>query len=220
MASIIRSKHSIWDNLRKDELRTIALYDTSLTVAEESDASGAWLVELRRWAKERFGGRLKIVNAAESARNSQWGLKHLDERVLAHHPDFVFIEFGMNDSYAPYTCTLQHVEGQIGHLILRIHEARSGVALMTMNPTIVDALDPVAPGKHNSLPAFYQLHAEPARRNQLDSIDHYSVWIAREHREPGYLKNNIRDGAHPQGPATVEITWANLETDLNEGTST
>ena len=44
-------------------------------------------------------------------------------------------------------------------------------------------------------------------------------WIARELREPGYLKNNIRDGVHPQGPAAVQITWSNMENYLSEVTS-
>jgi lysophospholipase L1-like esterase len=219
MAYTIRSKHSIWDDLRRGESRTVVLYGTSLTIAEGPEASGAWVLEFRRWAKERFGDRLKIVNAAESARNSQWGLENLAERVIARHPDFVFIEFGMNDSYVPYACTLKQVERQIGELIRRIQEARSGVALMTMNPKIEDAVEPVAPAQHNLLAAFYRLYADAASRHQLDFIDHYSAWIARELREPGYLKNHIRDGVHPQGPATVEITWANLEAYLNEVTS-
>jgi hypothetical protein len=91
---------------------------------------------------------------------------------------------------------------------------------MTMNPKIEDALEPVAPGKHNLLPAFYQLYADATRRHQLDFLDHYSEWIARELREPCYLKNNIRDGVHPQGPAAVQITWSNMENYLSEVTST
>ena len=221
MAFTIRSRHSIWDALRKGESRTIALYGTSLTIAEEPDASGAWVLEFRRWANQRFGERLRIINSAESGKNSQWGLENLDERIVSKQPDFVFIEFGMNDSYTPYNCTLKQVEGQIEELIRRIQTTApdTGIALMTMNPKIEDALEPVAPSKHNLLPAFYQLYADAARRHQLDFLDHYSEWIARELLEPGYLKNNIRDGVHPQGPAAVQITWSNMENYLSEVTS-
>lgn len=222
MAFTIRSKHSIWDDLRKGGSRTIALYGTSLTIAEEPGASGAWVLEFRRWASERFGERLRIINSAESGKNSQWGLENLDERILSKKPDFIFIEFGMNDSYTPYCCTLRQVEGQIEELIQRIQKAipGTGIALMTMNPKIEDAHEPVAPGKHNLLPAFYELYAQAARRHQLDFIDHYSDWIARELREPGYLKNNIKDGVHPQGHSAVQITWTNMENYLNEVSST
>lgn len=151
-------------------------------------------------------------------KNSQWGLEQLEERVLKNKPDYVFIEFGMNDSYVPYACTLAQVEKQIDELterILRSHP-NLGICLMTMNPKIENAEKPVAPGRHNLLTEFYRLYQESSEKKKLDFIDHHGRWIQRERNEPGYLKKHIPDGVHPDGESAKEIVGGGVKEFLKE----
>lgn len=209
---------TIWDSLKKGKTQTIIFYGTSLTCQEYVGGAGEWMMEVRKWGSERFGDRLKIINAAEGGKNSQWGLEQLEERVLKNKPDYVFIEFGMNDSYVPYACTLAQVEKQIDELterILRSHP-NLGICLMTMNPKIENAEKPVAPGRHNLLTEFYRLYQESSEKKKLDFIDHHGRWIQRERNEPGYLKKHIPDGVHPDGESAKEIVGGGVKEFLKE----
>lgn len=64
----------------------------------DSITFGQWVQEEQKWVNQvttRFN--LEGVNAGISGNTSADGLKRLQSDVLVHHPDFVIINFGMND---------------------------------------------------------------------------------------------------------------------------
>ena len=49
------------------------------------------------YTKEKYGGEVECVNTAVGGKNVFWGQSELEERVISHAPDMVFVGFGMND---------------------------------------------------------------------------------------------------------------------------
>jgi len=43
--------------------------------------------------EQNYPGHTKVINGALGGANSRWGRSALDEKVLQHNPDTVFIEF-------------------------------------------------------------------------------------------------------------------------------
>ncbi len=212
------SNGTFWNALKEGKKQKLLLYGTSLTISESEGASGEWVLELRKWGKEKFQDRLTVINSAEGGKSSKWGLEQLKERVLNHQPDYVLIEFGMNDSDKFQLRTLKEVQEQLSEIILQIKASNPtiGIGLMTMNPKIENAINPAHAGRHNLLPAYYDLYREAAIKYHLDFIDHYSSWIEREKKEPGFLVQHIPDGVHPDGESVKMITFENLKTFLTE----
>jgi lysophospholipase L1-like esterase len=203
-----------WQAIKDGKPQKLVIYGTSLTIREWKGGSGEWVAEFRKWSKDKL---ITIINSAEGGKNSKWGLENLEDRVLKYQPDYVLIEFGMNDSYAPYHCTPEQVRQQLDAMISSLKQLNPdvGICLMSMNPTIDDADKPVAPGTHKLLPAFYDLYRDAAIRHGLDYIDNYATWTEREKSEPGFLKTHILDGVHPDGESAKMITWSNIENFLN-----
>lgn len=202
----------VWTDLLAGEQATLLLYGTSLTATEYPDQCGAWVIELRKWAKSLFGERLVITNSAEGSKDSQWGLDHLEDRVFPYQPAYLWIEFGMNDSYIPYASTLAEVEKRLATLLQKIRKElpNTGIGLLSMNPKIEDALEAVAPGQHNLLSEIYGLYRAAAESFDTDFIDIHGRWIEREMADPGFLQRHIRDGVHPDGDSAREIIFPAL----------
>ena len=80
------------EKLNAGQSQKIVIYGTSLTKV------GAWGGQLQVVLNQQFPGKAKVINGAQGGSNSVWGLKSLDEKVLKHNPDVVFIEFAINDS--------------------------------------------------------------------------------------------------------------------------
>jgi len=199
----------VWKNLLAGKQTTILLYGTSLTATEFPDQCGAWVIGLRKWATSHFGDRLTIKNSAEGGKDSQWGIDHLEDRVVAYRPNYLWIEFGMNDSCTPYGSTLADVEKRLATLLQRIRKElpTTGVGLLSMNPKIENALKPVAPGQHNLLSEIYSLCRAAAEQFDTDFLDIHGRWIERELADHGFLQRHIRDGVHPDGDSALEIIF-------------
>src|SRR5262249_42339815 len=75
---------------------TIVAYGTSLT------AGSTWPSLVGARLDEVAPGLATVVNAGQIGMASNWGLDHVDDRVLARRPDTVMIEFSINDAYVPY----------------------------------------------------------------------------------------------------------------------
>ena len=80
------------EKLRAGREQTIVYYGTSLTQA------GAWTRFLTEELTAKFPGQVTARNSGGPGMHSGWGLRNVDERVIAHKPDVVFIEFAINDA--------------------------------------------------------------------------------------------------------------------------
>jgi lysophospholipase L1-like esterase len=89
------------------------------------------------------GFPVRVINAGVGGNSTDDGLRRFDKDVLAHHPDLVVIQFGINDSAVdvwrnpPATAPRVSIEtfgANLRRLIERSHQAGARVVLMTTNP--------------------------------------------------------------------------------------
>ena len=89
------------------------------------------------------GFPVRVINAGVGGNSTTDGLDRFDKDVLAHHPDLVVIQFGINDSAVdvwrnpPATAPRVSIETfgvNLRRLIERSHQAGARVVLMTTNP--------------------------------------------------------------------------------------
>lgn len=104
--NILKKLHSDSD----EELR-IAYLGGSIT------AAAGWRVKTLEWLKERYPNKnLSEIHAAIGGTGSDLGVFRLEQDVLRHDPDFLFVEFAVNDGGAPPE---------------RIHKAMEGIVRQT-----------------------------------------------------------------------------------------
>lgn len=90
--------------LKKKQALHLLLYGDSISAgANASSTTGAepylpvfGALVAKEWEKQ-YGAPVKFTNTAVGGMESNWGLKHVKERVIDHHPDLVIIAYGMND---------------------------------------------------------------------------------------------------------------------------
>ena len=89
------------------------------------------------------GFPVRVINAGVGGNSTTDGLDRFDRDVLAHHPDLVVIQFGINDSAVdvwrnpPATSPRVSIEtfgANLRRLIERSRQAGARVVLMTTNP--------------------------------------------------------------------------------------
>ncbi|MCM8534620.1 MAG: SGNH/GDSL hydrolase family protein [Lentisphaeraceae bacterium] len=174
--------------LQAGKAQKIVVYGTSLT------AKGPWAPVFQKMLQEKFGENASLINSGGSGKDSNWGLAHLEKKVLAHEPDVVFIEFGMNDAVTRFKNTKETVEHNVELMITRIQKSLPNceIILTTMNP----AFHPVGHRSHRTdLNAYYDIYREAAETHNLVLIDHFKNW-------QDFLKNKnyklyIPDSVHP-----------------------
>ena len=69
-----------------------------------------------------YPGTVEVINSAQAAMWSTWGVENLRERVLEYKPDMVIIEFAMNDAYLPYTTSIEAARLNLEYMVYRIRE--------------------------------------------------------------------------------------------------
>ena len=89
----------------KGEPVTVAFLGGSITqgsVSSTPETCYAYLVY--SWWKERFPkSEVTYVNAGIGGTPSQFGVARVEEEVLGYNPDFMTVEFSVNDSTQSYT---------------------------------------------------------------------------------------------------------------------
>ena len=112
----VAKKTRLIDRLRQGSKQTVVAYGTSLTKV------GAWVDQLRTVFNEQFPGQVNLINGAQGGANSDWGVENLQEKVLRHRPDCVFIEFSINDAVGSRRMSLEHARNNLNQMIDRILE--------------------------------------------------------------------------------------------------
>lgn len=94
--TFVLAQDKVIKSLEKGENQKIVIYGTGLFAAKEG-----WTAMLEGSLNARYPGKAEVVNSAQSAMWSTWGVENLCERVLEQKPNMVIIEFAMNDAYLP-----------------------------------------------------------------------------------------------------------------------
>lgn len=85
------------------------------------------------YLENKFKSEIVYINTAVGGKDVNWGQSELDERVIAHSPDLIFIGFGMNDGKK----TIDAYRSGVQNMIDSIHTALPNaevVLLATMLP--------------------------------------------------------------------------------------
>ena len=195
---------TVFENLQAGKKQTVIAYGTSLT------HQGAWTNELGWYFAKQFPDQVTFKNAAQSGKNSEWGLANFEERVLAHRPDLIIIEFSVNDAVTKGDITLEESRANLDKMVqaLRQQNPKVDIVLQTMNPAW-DA-PKTAPKKSASerpnLEAYYEVYRSYAREHSLPLVDHYVTWRALQKNDPEKFQKAVPDGTHPNNSSSQWLT--------------
>lgn len=168
--------------------QTIVTYGTSLT------AGGAWVGQLQQALEKRYPGLAHVVNSGQGAMWSQWGLDHLDERVIAKKPDAVLIEWSINDAYLDYKTSVEQCRQNLNTMIDRILAAlpKCEIIIEVMNPPTGEHLT-----RRPNIAAYEQVYRDVAKARHLRLVDHSPQWKAVIAAGGDRWKTYMPDGIHP-----------------------
>jgi hypothetical protein len=126
----------------------------------------------------------------------------LDEKVLKHKPDTVFIEFSVNDAVSSRKTSIEQAQDNLEDIIDRILKANPDceIILMVMNPPVGKAKD-----QRPNLAAYNQMYRDVAKKRRLRLIDHYPIWEKLLNEDPGLFIQYVPDGIHPVREGTLHV---------------
>ncbi len=96
--------NNTYNCLTEKKQLNVAYIGGSVTVGTGGDGKNSWRQLTTQWLSTNFpNATVNEIHAGIGGTASLWGLFRLDRDVLAHNPDLVFIEFGVNDSDCNFT---------------------------------------------------------------------------------------------------------------------
>lgn len=190
-------------NLRDSKAQTIVLYGTSLT------HGGEWAVATKAWFAERFPGKATVINSAGPGQNSQWGLANLDERVLAHQPDLVLMEFSYNDAHEKFNLTVAQAAANLEAMVRGIRAKRPScdIVLQVMNANWDAPNGKRTMSARPQLASFNDNYRACAKAHALPLLDHFPAWLALKEKDRELFERYVPDGTHPTKEGSLAVTW-------------
>ena len=169
----------------------IVVLGTSLSARSD------WPAALEAALSDCLGRPASVAVVARPGASSAWGMGQV-ERVAAHAPDLVVVEFAVNDAdllngLRPGRSASAH-EVILSELAALAPEAR--LVLMTMSP----AFGPRGWARPR-LEAHYALYPHLAARHGAGLVDLYPRWLAR----PEPPRELLPDGLHPTDAAARAV---------------
>lgn len=194
-------------NLHAGKAQTVVLYGTSLT------HGGEWAVATKTWFSEHYAGKATVLNSAGPGQNSQWGLANLDERVLAHQPDLVLIEFSYNDAHEKFKLTVEQAASNLDAMVRGIRAKRPtcDIVLQVMNANWDAPNEKPAMSSRPQLTAFNDNYRAYAKAHGLPLIDHFPAWQALKEKDADLFHRYVPDGTHPNKDGSLAITWPGVK---------
>lgn len=193
--------------LRAGQPQTVVVYGTSLT------EHGPWVKPLREWFDGRYPGKVTLVNSGGSGQNSDWGVQNVQAKVVAKHPDLVFIEFSYNDCVTRFHLTPAHARENLDQIVRAIQKenANAAIILQTMNVPWDAPNGNKSASNRPQLDEFNDVYRACAREQHLTLLDHYPDWVKFRDAEPDKFHAAVPDGTHPNGEGTMAVTWPEIE---------
>lgn len=94
----------VFEKAAKGESITFAVLGGSITQGANAGSEKCYGALLANWLREKFpDSQINFVNAGIGATNSLMGIHRLDRDVLCHNPDFVVVEYSVNDDNSDLT---------------------------------------------------------------------------------------------------------------------
>lgn len=170
--------------------------------------------QIAKYIQSRFSSNttFKWMNAGVSGTGTDLGSFRIEEQVLQHNPDLVFVEFAVNGAYKP------GMEGIVRKiirnnpdtdicLIYTIREGQTAAYQRGVVPANIKGLDSIA--SHYQLPSVH-LGMEPAALEKENKL----IWKGKSNTDSSRILFTI-DGIHPL-PAGGNIYAAALARAINK----
>lgn len=161
---------------------------------------------------QRAGFRCKVINSGVGSSHTgsvkdndfakvKHGMERFDSDVLAHHPDWVIINFGLNDAYQDNGINgvaripLKQYRKNITHFIRKIRKQSGRVILLTPNPLGSNYEE----FRYLQVKKYAQCIRNIARKEHLILIDSWQLFY-RYAAFQGWKQNIdtlFSDGIHP-----------------------
>lgn len=199
---------NVFKNLQSGKPQVLVAYGTSLT------ALGAWVGAVQQWFDAKYPHLVTVINNGMKGQNSDAGVAHLQDKVLDHHPDLVFLEFAYNDAHVRFKLTPEHCADNLDQIVrgIRAQNPQAAIVLQTMNVGWDSPTAFKAESERPQLDAYYDNYRHYARDHGLPLVDNEPNWLKLKQTDPAKYHAYLPDGNHPNRTASLEITWPAVKT--------
>lgn len=127
------------------------------------------------------------------------GMDRFEKAVLSHHPDWVTLNFGLNDAYqdkgdgTASRIPLEAFIANLTHFITEIKKINGRVILLTPNP-LSSKLEPF---RHERLKLYKDAVIKLAKSEHVELINSWKVFGKYARKNPGGMEGLMPDGLHP-----------------------
>lgn len=232
-AEILRARggfNNLFAKLRAGQPVTIAYFGGSITEgAGASKEQNTYRALTTQWFRNQFPkAKITEVNAGIGGTGSNLGVFRMNDDVLSHHPDLIFVEFAVNDSSGESITILKTMEG----IVRQAWKADPKTDLCFIytyqekqQSDLESGVFHRAAGLHDQLAEYYGIPAISVALPISQLISQHKM-IPRPPRDAKNAEMPVpegvllfsRDGVHPCDPAaavyadTIEQAMPALET--------
>jgi lysophospholipase L1-like esterase len=127
------------------------------------------------------------------------GMDRFEKDVLSHRPDWVTLNFGLNDAYqdkgdgTASRIPLDSFIANLSHYIIEIKKINGRIILLTPNP-LSSKLEPF---RHERLKLYRDAVIKLAKSERVDLINSWKVFGKYARKDPGGMEGLLPDGLHP-----------------------
>ncbi|WP_305661916.1 GDSL-type esterase/lipase family protein [Daejeonella sp.] len=126
-------------------------------------------------------------------------MDRFEKAVLSHHPDWVTLNFGLNDAYqdkgegSASRIPLEAYIANLNHFITEIKKINGRVILLTPNP-LSSKLEPF---RHKRLKLYRNAVIKLAKSERVELINSWKVFGKYARKDPAGMEGLLPDGTHP-----------------------
>lgn len=199
---LVPAQDKVIKKLENGMNQTIVVFGTSLSASDKG-----WPTMMEDSLNILYPGKAKVINSAQAAMWSAWGVENLREKVLAHKPDMVIIEFGMNDAFLPYATSVEAARLNLEYMVRRIRELNPdcSVFIQVMNMPIAEHK-----AERPNIELYYKMYREEAKRLNVKLIDHSGYWELLLEKGEKEFRKYVPDGIHPSLNAEKELVLPHI----------
>ena len=192
-------KSNFIKQLEKGKSQTIVCYGTSLTAGDVG-----WVYMMEKYLNKRYGRLVTVINSAQAAMWSGWGVENLDKRVIDKKPDTVIIEFAVNDAFLDYKTSKEDSRNNLNQMIDRIKRSnqRCEVIVMVTNPVFGVHLE-----RRPDILQYYDGYRAVAKERKLKLIDTYDTWNSIYNTDKEAFETLVPDLIHPSTIGSKLVTF-------------
>jgi lysophospholipase L1-like esterase len=127
------------------------------------------------------------------------GMDRFERAVLSHQPDWVSLNFGLNDAYqdkgedTPSRIPLESFIKNLTHYIAEIKKINGKIILLTPNP-LSSKLEPF---RHERLKLYRDAVIKLAKTERVELINSWKVFGKYARKDPAGMEGLLPDGLHP-----------------------